>query len=155
MQEGPRPNQSEQTSEPLTEELLERLLASATPEAYLQEAPLFERTLSDYAHELLREKDLKRSEAIRASGLNTTYGYQIIQGTRHPSRDNVIMLAFGLRCTLTETQRLLRCAGVSELWCKLRRDAIIIYCVEHSLSREECDDVLYRLGEDTLLSAED
>lgn len=54
-------------------------------------------------------------------------------------------------CNLREAQRLLRLAGVSELWCKVPRDAILIWCFEHGLSREEADDELYRLGEKTLL----
>ena len=45
------------------------------------------------------------------------------------------MLAFGLKCTLRETQRLLRLAGVSELWCKQRRDAIIIWCIRNGFDR--------------------
>ena len=61
------------------------------------------------------------------------------------------MLAFGLRATLRETQRLLRLAGVSELWPKVRRDAIIIWCIERGYTREQCDDELYRLRESTIL----
>lgn len=141
-------------AEPLTDELLQKLLASATPEAYLMSADLPDRSLADYIQQLLEEKGLKRSDVIRASGLNTTFGYQVIQGTRNIGRDNAIMLALGLRCTLQETQRLLRLAGVSELWCKVRRDAIIIFCVEHGMTRAECDDELYRLGEKTLLTQE-
>ena len=70
-------------------------------------------------------------------------------------RDNAIMLAFGLGCSLVETQRLLRLAGVSELWPKIRRDAIIIWSIKEGLSREECDDELWRLGEKTLFSVRD
>ena len=40
---------------------------------------------------------------------------------------------------------------MSELWCKVPRDAILIWCFERGLSREEADDELYRLGEKTLL----
>ena len=140
--------------ESLTDELLQQLLASATPEAYLLKVDLPDRSLADYLRELLSEKKLTRAEAIRASRLNTTFAYQVFQGTRNIGRDKAIMLAFGMRCTLQEAQRLLRLAGVSELWCKLRRDAIIIFCLDHGMSRVECDDELYRLGEDTLLSQE-
>jgi len=140
--------------ERLTDELLERLLASATPEAYLSQTELPTRTLADYARQLLAEKHLRRADVIRASGLNTTFAYQVFQGTRKVGRDNAIMLALGMRCTLQETQRLLRLAGVSELWCKVRRDAIVIFCIDHRMTRAECDDELYRLGEDTLLSPE-
>lgn len=141
--------------EHITEELLERLLASATPEAYLSTLGAGDdqqdTTLAAYLGQLLGEHGLSRAEAIRAAGVNATYGYQIFQGTRpHPSRDNAIMLAFGLGCTLREAQRLLRFAGVDELWCRRRRDAIVIFCLEHGLSRAACDDELWRLGEHTL-----
>ncbi len=52
--------------------------------------------------------------------------------------------------TSLKTQRLLRLAGVSELWPKVRRDAIVIWSIKEGLSREECDDELWRLGEKTL-----
>ncbi len=139
--------------ETLTEELLERLLASATPEAYLtsSDSDVDARDLAEFLRDLLAEKGLSRADVIRGSGLNATFCYQVFQGTRRIGRDNAIMLAFGLRCTLRETQRLLRHAGVSELWCRVRRDAIIIHCIDNGVTREQCDDELYRLGEPTLL----
>ena len=143
------------THEPLTEELLERLLSSATPEAYLAEAQLNEDDLPEFLWAQLDDAGMARAEAIRLSGINTTFGYQIFQGTRKPGRDHAIMLALGIGCDLRHTQRLLRLAGVSELWCKNRRDAIIIYCVQHGYSRAETDDELWRLGERTLLAAEE
>ena len=137
--------------EQLTDELLERLLASASPEAYLSTMEPEDRTLSEYLFSLLHDKGLSRSEVFEAAGIDRTHGYQIFEGIRKVGRDRAIMLAFGLRCTLRETQHLLRFAGVAELWCKVRRDAIIIYCIEHGFDRTECDDTLYRMGERTLL----
>ena len=137
--------------ERLTSELLERLLAAATPEAYLDEGLTIDRTLSDYLNQLREEKGLKRSEIIRAAGINATFVYDVFSGKSRLGRDNAIMLALGMGCTLTETQRLLRLDGVAELWPKSRRDAIVIWCVEHGLSRAETDDELYSLGEKTLL----
>lgn len=138
----------------LTDELLSMLLESASPEAYLSEVRVEERQLSDYLQELLKTHGVARSEVIRASGMNATYCYQVFQGTRHPSRDNVLMIAFGMGCTLEETQRMLRFAGHNELWCKVRRDAVLIFCLEHHMSRVACDDELWRLGEKTLLAEE-
>ena len=91
---------------------------------------------------------------VRGSAVNSTFVYQVFSGTRKIGRDNAIKLAFGIGCTLREAQRLLRHAGVSELWCKNRRDAIIIYAIEHGFTLAECDDELYRLGEDTLVPKE-
>ena len=140
--------------EPLTEELLERLLASATPEAYLAAGATDDRSLSEYLLDLLDEKGLTRADVVRASAVNPTFVYQIFDGKRKAGRDTAIKLALGMRCTLRETQRLLRHAGVSELWCKNRRDAIIIHCIERGLGRAETDDELYRLGEQTLVARE-
>ena len=61
------------------------------------------------------------------------------------------MLAFGLSSTFKETQRVLRLAGVSELWPKNRRDAIIAWCINQGMTRAQCDDELWKLGEKTLL----
>lgn len=135
----------------LTDDLLEQLLASSSPEAYLAGAEVEERSLADYLHQLLDEKGLRRSEVIRASGVNPTFAYQMFQGERRPGRNTAIKLAFGLRCALTEAQRLLKIAGLQELWVKQRRDAIIIHCLESGLTRQETDDELYRLGEQTLV----
>lgn len=139
------------SEERLTEELLERLLASATPESYLAGVETEDRDLAQYLGDLLADKGLTRADAIRAAAINATHGYQAFQGTRKLGRDNAIKLAFGMRCTLRETQRLLRFAGAAELWAKQRRDAIIIHCIERGLTREETDDELFRLGEPTLL----
>lgn len=137
--------------ERLTEDLLERLLAAETPEAYLDEGGTLDRQLPEYLDELRREHgDIKKAQVIRNCRLNSTFVYDIFSGKSRPGRDTAIMLAFGIGCELRECQRLLRLAGVAELWPKVRRDAIIIWCLNHGLSMSECDDELWRLRERTL-----
>ncbi len=137
----------------MTEELLERLLASNDVEAFLDVENVASRNFLDYATQLLREKSIKRAAVVRVSGINATVVYDYFAGKSRPGRDHAIMLAFGLGCTLRETQRLLRSAEVSELWPKQRRDAIIIWCIQNGFSREQCDDELWRLGEKTLFGS--
>lgn len=134
----------------LTEDLLARLLTAEKPESYLDQGETIDRTLPDYLFELLADRDMKRAEVVRGSGVNVTVVYDIFAGKSVPGRDRAIMLAFGLKCDLRETQRLLRLAGASELWPKVRRDAIIIWCINQGMTRSECDDELWRLGEKTL-----
>lgn len=136
--------------ERLTEDLLERLLAAETPDAYLAEDATLDRSLVDYLHDLLDDRHLNRSRLAQRSGVNGTFVYDIFNGKSLPGRDTALMLAFGLSCSVIETQRLLRLAGVSELWPKRRRDAIIIWCIEHGMGYAACDDELARLGEQTL-----
>nr|WP_226847333.1 helix-turn-helix transcriptional regulator [Bifidobacterium lemurum] len=142
----------EEEKEHLTEELLDRLLASSNVETYLEEEHVTDRKLTDYLYEIMDERGLKRADVVRDSGLNPTVVYDIFSGKSRPGRDNAIMLSFGLNCSLRQTQRLLRLAGVSELWCKQRRDAILIWCVHQGFDRTAADDELRRMGEKPLLA---
>lgn len=141
------------TQEHLTEELLHRLLSSSNVKTYLDAEHLDGRSFSEYLWVLLNERRMKRSDLVRESGLNATVVYDIFSGKSRPGRDHAIMLSIGLNCDLRETQRLLRLAGVSELWCKQRRDAIIIWCIEHGFDLAATDDELQRLGERPLLQS--
>lgn len=141
-------------TEHLTEELLERLLASRSVDSYLENAEVPDRSLPDYLFELLDKRKLKRADVMRGSGLNGTVVYDIFSGKSRPGHDHAVMLALGLKANLRETQRILRLAGAGELWCKRRRDAVLIWCIEHGLTRAETDDELYRLGEKTLLGTD-
>ena len=136
--------------EPLTEELLAELLAAPDPAVFADAHDLVHRDLATYLNELLLAKGRRRVEVVRAAELNETFGYQIFKGQRGAGRDTVLRLAIALGCNLVETRRLLQAAGVNELYCKDRRDAIIIFCIDRGYSLRRVDDELYRLGERTL-----
>lgn len=137
--------------EPLTEELLEDLLESPDPASFFRDHDTPRRDLSDYLQDLLDAHGMKRIDAIHASELNETYGYQLFAGQRKgPSRDKVLQLVFGMRLTLRESDRLLKVAGVSPLYCKNRRDAIIIFCLDKGCTLREVNEELFRFGEATI-----
>lgn len=136
--------------ERITEELLAELLASPSIEGFLGENAINEVTLSEYLQQLLDKKGLKRAEVIRKANLNATFGYQVFTGARGAGRDTILQLAFAMELTLREANRLLQAAGVNGLYCKNRRDGIIIFCIEHSYSLQETDEELYRFGEETI-----
>lgn len=136
--------------EPLTEELLEELLASSDPKAFADEHRIGSRSLADYLQTLLDERGLERADVVRAAGLNETFGYQIFMGQRGASRNKVLQLAFAMGLTLRECNRLLQAAGANELYCKNRRDAIIIFCLDRGYSLQKTDEELYRFGEETI-----
>ena len=136
--------------EPLTDELLQELLDAPDPRAFAERHRIGRRSLPDYLQQLLDEKGLERAEVVRRAGLNDTFGYQIFMGQRGASRNKVLQLAFALGLTLKEADRLLQAAGASGLYCKDRRDAIIIFCLDHGYSLQKTDEELYRFGEDTI-----
>ena len=141
------------TRELLTEELLDRLISSSDIQSYLDQDSTSNQTLTVFLETLREANNMKRSVLARESGLNPTVVYDIFSGKSRPGRDHAIMLAIGLNCDLRETQRLLRLAGVSELWCKQPRDSIIIWCIEHGFDLAATDDELQRLGERPLLQS--
>jgi len=138
--------------EPLTEELLEELLSTSDPKAFTDKHKIRDRDMPTYLQHLLDEKELVRIDVIRKAGLNETFGYQIFMGQRKASRDKVLQLVFAMGLTLKEADRLLQTAGVNELYCKSRRDAIIIFCLNRGYTLQKTDEELYRFGEETICS---
>ena len=51
---------------------------------------------------------------------------------------------------LRETNRLLQAGNVSSLYCKNRRDAILIFCIDHELSLAKTNETLFDFGEAVL-----
>lgn len=138
--------------EPLTEELLSELLSSPSIDTFVDKGNVGERSLSEYLQQLLAEKGLKQSAVVRDAGLNNTFGYQIFKGTRRASRNKVLQIAFAMGLSLRETDRLLQAAGSNDLYCKNRRDAIIIFSIKKGYSLRKTDEELYRFGEETICS---
>ena len=133
----------------ITEEFLVELLCSKDPDEFIDNTDFEDKSLSEYLQDILKAKNLKRADVIRAADINETHGYQIFTGSRGASRDTVLKLAFALQLTLFETGRLLRSAGVNSLYCKNRRDAIIIFCITHGYSLQKTNEELYRFKEET------
>ena len=134
----------------MTEDLLNELLESPDPAAFASKRKLACRSLPDYLQQLLDERGLKRPEVVRQAGINPTFGYQIFVGQRNPSRNKLLQLAFAMKLSLRETNRLLQAGGCNELYCKNRRDAIIIFCIDRGCSLQKVNEELYRFGEKTV-----
>ena len=107
----------------------------------------------DFAEKLqsiFQSKNISKAALAKNSGMSEVYLHQIFSGGRNPSRDRVISLGFGLSASLEETQNLLKCSGLAQLYIKERRDAIIIYGIMHGMDLFEVNDKLFSEGEKTL-----
>jgi len=137
--------------EKLTEELLNELLFSNSLGAFLDKEPVVTHdSLSDRLNFLLQAKGLKKSDVIKKSKLNATFAYQLFSGDRKATRNKILQLAFAMELDLKEAQGLLKIAGANELYCKNRRDAIVIYCISKQKSLADTDDALFDFGEATI-----
>ncbi|HJA00193.1 XRE family transcriptional regulator [Candidatus Collinsella stercoripullorum] len=137
-------------TERLTEEVLRELLDAPSIDSFIADHEFPSCTLAEYLQHLLEKKHLERARVVRMADLNETFGYQIFTGARNPSRNKVLQIAFAMALTLKETNRALSAAGANVLTCKNRRDAIIIFCIDHGCSLQKVNEELYRLGEETV-----
>lgn len=118
--------------EKTTQELLEILKSKKDYSQFISEeaGEILFTSVSEYLELILSQKGLKKSEAIQRSNLDKNYAYQLFNGNKtNPSRDKVIMLAFGMSLSLEETNRLLKMCGLAELYVRSLRDSLIIHCL--------------------------
>lgn len=114
-------------------------------ETYLREngenfCPL---SVEEFLERCLAEKQLKKSEVIRRSGLNQIYAYQIFSGVRRAERDKLLCIAIAAGMTMEEANRLLICGGKPALYPRVVRDSVIGYALNHRYTVEQTDDLLY------------
>ena len=139
-----------------TREIERRLYAAQTFDGFLEEnaSGLVTPQICYHLSELCRTRGLKAVEVIRRANLERTYGHQLFNGTRKPSRDKLLQLAFGLSLTVEETQELLKVARKSPLYSKIMRDAAVMRCLYDQQKLDDVQELLNRPGL-TLLGGED
>lgn len=136
-----------------TEELTNKLKEYTDIDAFMEEnrAEFDEDAFKSYLDYLLKKTGLSKSKLSDKSGISNPYIYELFNGNKDcPRKDILIKLAFGLNLTLVETNRLLKLGGVSELRSKLRRESIIIFCLNKSYDIATTDDLLYKHNQPTL-----
>ncbi|MEA5026704.1 MAG: hypothetical protein VB012_03490 [Erysipelotrichaceae bacterium] len=120
-------------SEGRTSTLFNRLFKSSDLQSFLDNnaeeinLPSF----STYITQLCKDKQEVPERIIKRADLERSYGHQLFRGTRNPSRDTVIQLAFGFESDVEQAQQLLKHARMSSLYPRVKRDAAIIYCLHN------------------------
>lgn len=131
-----------------TDDLLKSLQNAPSFDDYLNENSdnlLFD-SLPDWIEYHMLRKGLKKADVIRRSGIQRNYAYQVINGTRHPSRDTLIMLCFGLELTLDDANQILKKNAFPALYPRDLRDSVIIFGLTHRYSIVELDMLLEEKG---------
>ena len=82
-----------------------------------------------YITGLCAQRSILPAHVIEKSGIERTFGHQLFNGRRKPSRDKVIQLAFGFGMDYEETQELLQAAEKNALYPKIKRDAVVIFAL--------------------------
>ena len=106
--------------------------------------------LTDLLAQLLKSKNLQKSQVIKNAEISEVYGYQIFSGIRVPERKKLLCIAVGMHLNIEETQQLLKCAGYAQLYVKLPFDSIVLYGLCKGLSVVQINGLLYEYGLETL-----
>ncbi|MCL2632889.1 MAG: hypothetical protein FWD34_00050 [Oscillospiraceae bacterium] len=132
-----------------TDVLLKRLFKTTSIDRFihsysedLNNPPVF----CDYINSLCSQKDISHESVIKKADIARTYGHQLFSGTRKPTRDRVIQLAFGFEMDYEETQKFLVVARKSQLYPKIKRDAIIIFALKNGYGVVDVQSALYDLS---------
>ena len=124
-----------------TSELEHNIRSAASPDV-LMEQESDQLSLTSYLHMLLERRGLSVGSVIRQCSLDRSYGYQLFNGTRRPTRDMLVALALQLEFTGEETQRLLKLAGRPVLYARNKRDAALLYSLTHRLTLAQAEELL-------------
>ena len=109
-----------------------------------------ELTISEYLVNLCNKNNISKSTLIANADIDRTYGYQILNGSKNPSRNNIIKLCLSLQLTLDETDRALTIAKEGRLYPKVIRDTFLIFAINNKLSVLDTNILLEENGQDIL-----
>ena len=130
-----------------TDELLALLFKERNLEQFLQrnESAYLTASFSDYLNAWCRKRLEVPEQVIRRANLEKSYGHQLFSGKRNPSRDTVLQLAFAMDADLPQAQEMLRIARRSPLYPRIKRDAVLIYCLHNHISLVDAQIILQDL----------
>ena len=139
------------TGEQITTSRLDAILKNAKPqnvEEYLEEHTddliTEKKAFAAYMRKLIRDKNLKQQDVFIASDIPERYGYKLIAEDKHTiNRDIIIRLCLGAQFSLKEVQRALKLYGMSPLYARIPRDAVLIIAFNSRLyEMAEVDSLL-------------
>jgi uncharacterized protein YqgQ len=84
-------------------------------------------SFSTYVKGLMAQKGISQQTVFLNADVPERYGYKLLSGEKHTKqRDVILRLCYAAEFTLSETQRALKKYGMSELYAKDERDALIM-----------------------------
>ncbi len=135
-----------------TEELLKNLLKSNNIEKYIKENEehFIDLTISQFLSEYISIKGLTKSAVIKNAEISEIFGFQVLSGTRNPSRNTLLSLCISSKMTLDEVQATLKIAEFAPLYPKSKRDSVIILGITNGKNVCQINNELYDNNEETL-----
>ena len=111
-----------------------------------------ENAFASYMRTVVREKGFRLQEVFLRADISEGYGYKLISEEKHTrQRDTILKLCLGACFSLDETQRALKIYGMSPLYARFQRDAVLISAISaRKYDLAEVNDLLIRNGQTPL-----
>lgn len=94
-------------------------------------------------NQYIDDKNLSKADVIRKLNIDRNYGYQILKGSRIPTRNCLLQLSLILGLDEAQISELLRLAGKSPLYVRNVVDARVFYAVNHHMEYFEAIDFIW------------
>ncbi len=86
-----------------------------------------DRPFCAYIKELIREKNLRQQDIFIQADIPERYGYKALSGEKRTrQRDVILRICYAAELTLEETQHALMLYGMSPLYARIPRDAVLM-----------------------------
>ncbi|CEP81144.1 hypothetical protein GOD95_10675 [Paeniclostridium sordellii] len=135
------------------------ILKNIDDESYLDEFVKITSTnfsdlsLPNFFQNICKQKGISKSDLIKNAEIDRTYGYQILNGTKNPSRDKLLKLCISASLDIEESNKALKLGNVGQLYPKNPRDSIIIFGINKKLNLFQIDELLFNRNFDTLIDS--
>jgi hypothetical protein len=126
-----------------TTQMQSRLKGDSFPEDW---DDFLDDNIKNFFEELLAETGQKKGEVIRKANLSRTYGYQLMEGRRRGKRDYYLLIALAMALDLKTTQRMLSVTQSGPLHPLIKRDAAVIFAINHGYDIVETYTFMSSLG---------
>lgn len=91
----------------------------------------------------MNERGITRAELIWRLNIDKNYGYQLLNGTRTPTRNYLIQIGLLLKLDIEQLQRLLKTAGKKSLYVRDLFDAKVFYAIKHKMKFEQAVEFIW------------
>lgn len=130
-----------------TQKLAEMLLNidnEKSLEQYLKQVPDRHPVMSfsSFFQDYIDQHVLSKSEICESSGIERSYFYHILSGTKQPGRDKVLRMCIAAGMSTAETDTALKCSGEATLYAKNMHDAVILFALNNHLSVTDTNELL-------------
>ncbi|MBR1563532.1 MAG: hypothetical protein IJ871_10270 [Ruminococcus sp.] len=113
---------------------------------------LLKENVGGMLNDMIRRRRLSKKQVIKDSQVNRVYAYQILSGAKSaPARDKLLCLLIAMKIPLDEVQTFLKTNGYPQLYPRIKRDSIIIFCINKGATVVETNYELFSHEEKPLL----